>query len=284
MGSFKGFGSKYGVYRQLVSLSVFVAFLGIIILPVLVSATTLISQGYTSDTPLAAGSIVSLKKDSITDVSSATISNAGSILGVVITDGNSQLSIASGGKNQVQVVTNGVEQVLVADVNGKINPGDQITSSPISGVGMKASLTTKVVGVAQDSFPNSTATVQNYKDKGGQQHTAKIGQVPVLVNVAYFYKQPDKTILPATLQNLANTLAGKTVNTLPILLSVGIFIITLIVVVSIVYSLINSSIISVGRNPMAQSAVYRNVIQLSLLIVIILAAAVVAIYMVLRKL
>lgn len=253
-------------------------------MPAAAMATTLISQGYAADSALAPGSIVSLKKDSISDVSSATISSAGSILGVVITNGNSQLSVSTDGKNQVQVVTSGIERVLVSDINGNIKAGDEITASPISGVGMKVSTTTKVVGVAQDSFPNSTSTDQTYKDKGGQTHKAKIGQVSVLVNVAYFYKQPDKTVLPAALQNLANTLAGRTVNTLPIIISVVIFIITLIVVVSIIYSLIHSSIISVGRNPMSQSAVYRNVIQLSLLVVVILAASVVAIFMVLRKL
>ena len=284
MGSRRGFGPRFMLLKRLGFLSTLLTLIGIILAPAIVGATTLISQGYTADTALAPGSIVSLKKDSISDVSSATISNAGSILGVVITDGNSQLSVSSNGKNQVQVVTNGIERVLVSDINGKINAGDEVTASPISGVGMKVSTTTKVVGVAQDSFPNSTSTDQTYKDKSGQTHKAKIGQVPVLVNVAYFYKQPDKTIVPATLQNLANTLAGKTVNTLPIIISVAIFIITLIVVVSIVYSLIHSSIISVGRNPMAQSAVYRNVIQLSLLVVIILAVSVVAIYMVLRKL
>jgi MFS-type transporter involved in bile tolerance (Atg22 family) len=57
----------------------------------------------------------------------------------------------------------------------------------------------------------------------------------------------------------------------------------MIVVMSIIYSMIHSSIISVGRNPMSQAAVYRNVIQLSTLVIIILAVAVGVIYMVLTK-
>jgi hypothetical protein len=101
--------------------------------------------------------------------------------------------------------------------------------------------------------------------------------------VAYFYKQPDKTIIPQALQNVANALAGKKVNALPILISVGIFFIMLIIVVSIIYSLIHSSIISVGRNPMSQAAVYRNVIQLSGLVIVIIGVSVGAIYMVLTR-
>jgi hypothetical protein len=58
----------------------------------------------------------------------------------------------------------------------------------------------------------------------------------------------------------------------------------LVVVMSIIYSMIRSSIISVGRNPMSQSAVYRNVIQLSSVVIVILGVALVSIYMVLKKL
>jgi hypothetical protein len=247
-------------------------------------AVTLISQGFSADSALPAGSMVSLKKDSTSDVDVSTIANAGNIFGVVIGAGGSQVSVSSGQKNQVQVATSGVERVLVSDINGNISSGDQITASVIDGVGMKATNSSKVVGVAQDNFPNSTATKQEYTDKDKQKHTVQLGQVPVLINVTYFYKQPDKTIVPASVQNIANAFAGKPVNTLPILISVAIFIVTLIVVVSIIYALIHSSIISVGRNPMSQAAVYRNVIQLSLLVVIILAVSVVSIYMVLRKL
>ena len=246
-------------------------------------AETLISQSYTADTAVPAGSIVSLVKDTQNQVSASKPANVSGILGVVIDGDNSQVTLTSDQKNQVQVATSGLEQVLVSDINGNIKSGDQITASPISGVGMKATASTKVVGSAQDDFPNSTAKSEQYKDKDGKQQSVKLGQIPVLVNASYYYKQPDKTIIPAALQNLANSLAGKTVEALPILISAAIFIVTLIVVVSIIYAMIHSSIISVGRNPMAQSAVYRNVIQLSLLVIAILAVAVVSIDLVLRK-
>ena len=252
--------------------------------PVAATAATLISQAYTADGQLPLGSMVSLKQDSGTDVQLATTDNVASVLGVIISTNSSQLSISSGQDNQVQVATSGVEQVLVSDINGGIATGDLITASPISGVGMKATASSKVLGVAQDKFPNNTASKQEYTDKNKEKHKVQIGQVPALINVTYFYKQPEKTIVPAALQNIANALAGKKVNALPILISLAIFIVTLIVVVSIIYALIHSSIISVGRNPMSQSAVYRNVIQLSLLVVIILLVSVVSIYMVLRKL
>ena len=257
--------------------------LALLVAPAAAGATTLVSQTFAADNSLPVGAIVSLQKGYSDRVTGATIKNDSDIFGVVINADSSQLSISSGKGNQVNVAQTGLEQVLVSDINGDISTGDSITASPLTGVGMKATENSKIIGVAQDSFPNSTAQKTTYKDDKGQNQSVKLGQIPVLVSVAYFYKQPDKTILPQALQNLANSIAGKKVNTLPIIISAVIFIVTLVVVVSIVYSLIHSSIISVGRNPMSQSAVYRNVIQLSVLVIVILGVAVGSIYMVLTK-
>jgi hypothetical protein len=249
-----------------------------------VARAALLSESYTASSNLPLGSIVSLHKGTTDQVDSATVNNVGYIFGVAVNGDNSQLSIASSQNNQVSVATNGIEQVLISDINGDISAGDPITASMISGVGMKASSSVKIIGVARDNFPNSTAKKQSYKDQKGQQQVVMIGQVPVLINVSYYYKQPDKTIIPSVLQNLANALAGKKVNPLPILISVGIFLVTMIVVVSIIYSMIHSSIISVGRNPLSQAAVYRNVIQLSGLVILLLGIAVGSIYMILTRL
>ena len=256
---------------------------GTVMAPAWVGAITLVSQTFATDKPVPVGSIVSLQKGYTDRVTAATTTNTKDIFGVVINADSSQLAITSGLASQVSIAESGLEQVLISDINGNIVVGDSITSSPISGVGMKATDNSKVIGVAQDSFPNSTANKESYKDQKGQTQSVKVGQIPVLVNVAYFYKQPDKTIIPQALQNLANSLAGRKVNTLPIIISLAIFLVTLVVVVSMVYSLIRSSIISVGRNPMSQAAVYRNVIQLSGLVILILGVAVGSIYMVLTK-
>ena len=251
--------------------------------PLAVTAVTSISQGYVSSDDLPLGSIVSLKNNSSDEVEASSSTNVDSILGVVVNEGSSPLTLSNGQDNQVQVATSGMAPVLVSDINGEIIQGDQITASPISGVGMKATGNAKVVGIAQGEPRNSTDRSQTYTDEQGQKQPLTLGEVPVLVNVSYFYKQPDKTLIPSSLQNVANALAGKTVNPLPIIISMAIFIITLIVVASIIYSMIRSSIISVGRNPMSQSAIYRDVIQLSALVLAILAVAVIAIYIILTR-
>ncbi len=257
-------------------------FAGLLLAPLLASAATLVSQSFISDSSLAAGTLVSLQKGTTDHVTSSTPANVGDLLGIVINADSSQLSVSSGQGNQVNVATSGIEQVAVSDINGAIAVGDPITASPITGVGMKATGNVKIVGVAQDNFPNASSQKASYT-QNGQKQSVNLGQIPVLVNVSYYYRQPDKTLIPPALQNIADSLAGKKVNALPILISIGIFLVTLLVVVSIIYSLIHSSIISVGRNPMSQAAVYRNVIQLSALVIVILGVAVGAIYMVLTK-
>ncbi|HLG90958.1 MAG TPA: hypothetical protein VI336_02240 [Candidatus Saccharimonadales bacterium] len=270
-----------GLIRSLFAAGFLIA--GFLFASAVAAAATLLSQAYVASEQLPVGSIVSLQKGTSTQVDGATIDNSKYLLGVIIQDDSSQISISSKKDNQVFVATSGIEPVLVSDINGDIVVGDPITASPIKGVGMKATGNSKIVGVAQDEFPNSTAREQSFNDEKGQKQTTKLGQVAVLVNVAYYYKEPEKTLIPSAVQKIADALAGKKVNSLPILISIGIFMTTMIIVVSIIYSMIKSSIISVGRNPMSQAAVYRNVMQLSALVIAILAVSVGSIYMVLTR-
>ncbi len=246
------------------------------------SASPLLTQGFNTSSSLDVGSIVSLNPGSQNDVVPTNINNQRSMVGVVIASNNAQVAF-SNSPNQVQVATGGVNQVLVTDYNGRISTGEEITASPIDGVGMLATDNAEVIGAAQGNFPNSTATKETIKTSSGNQ-TINIGNMPVLVNIGFYTKQPTKTLIPTAIQNLANAIANKQVKTLPIILSSVIFLLTLVAVVSIIYSLIHGSIISVGRNPMAQSAIYRNVMQLSALVVGIIAVALFAIFLILTRL
>lgn len=272
-----------GVVRGSLRAWVAVAALIGIIVPGTASAVTSISQGYLTTDSLSVGSLVSIDKDSSDHVNATTSENVSNVFGVVIDAGNSLLAVSTGQAGQVQVATSGVAQLLVSDINGEVNSGDSITGSPIKGVGMKATDNIKIIGVAQSGMTSANSSQQAYTDKQGKKHQVRVGLVPVLISVAYYYKQANKTLIPSAVQSLANALAGKQVSPTPILIAAAIFIVTLIVVTSIIYSMIRSSIISVGRNPMSQSAVYRDVVQLSALVLGILTVAFIAIYLVLTK-
>jgi hypothetical protein len=272
--------TRYGFIR---SRRVMIALtLVLLFIPATVSAVTSFSEGYSTADKLSLGAIVSLEKNSSDRVIAATANTADNIIGVVINADTSLLSISNGKDDQVQVATSGTVPVLVSNINGEVKQGDHITASPLAGVGMKATANVRIVGIAQGDMKN--ATKQTYKDKSGKENEIMLGEVPVLVNVAYFFKEPEKTVVPTALQNIANSLAGKNVSTLPIVLSSAVFLIMLVVVSSLIYSMIKSSIISVGRNPMAQSAVYRDLIQLSALVIAILSVGIITIYFILTRL
>ncbi len=254
------------------------------LLPTATCALTSLSEGYNSDAKLPLAAIVSLKKGSTKDIELSTLSNVENMLGTVIAPENSLLSLTNGSADETQVATTGEVQVLVSDINGAVKRGDHITASPIAGVGMKTTTNARVLGIAQGDVIDSGANKQVYKDKSGTEKSVKVTTVAVQINISYYFKEPDKTLVPSALQNIANSFAGKEVSTMPILISVAIFAVMIVVVAIIVYSMIRSSIISVGRNPMSQSAVYRGVIQISALVIVILGVGVVAIYLILTRL
>ncbi len=247
-------------------------------------ALTTISQSYSTDKKLSIGSIVSLTDDSSDTVVAASTTNVDNLFGVVVNADSSLLTVSNRHGTQAQVATSGIASVLVSDMNGEIHKGDSITASPFEGLGMKATTNTKIIGVAQGDPRNDTKNIQSYTDAEGNKQNVTLGEVSAAINAAYYFKQPDKSIVPAAIQKVANALAGKKVDAIPILLAVAVFIITLVVVIIIIYSTVRSSIISVGRNPMSQSAVFRVVVQMSALVLGILAVALVVIYLILTRL
>lgn len=268
--------------RRLIIASSLVSLFAAFIVSPYAGAAALISQSYSTDETLSISTIVSLKDNSSDEVIAASFTNADNLLGVIVGKESSSLSLTNNLSNQVQVATSGTLRVLVSDINGVVERGDYITASPITGVGMRATDNARIIGVAQGSIEGGSA--QTIKGSDGKDQSVMVGEVPVLVNVSSYFKQPEKTLIPTAVQNLANAFAGRNVSALPIIISAAIFVVTLLIVVIIIYSMIRNGIISVGRNPLSQSAVYRNVIQMSGLVLAILAVSFIAIYLVLTKL
>ena len=243
--------------------------------------STYIAESYTSEEALPMSSIVSLKENASDSVVATNTGNVDTMIGVVIDRSDASISVSNGKDKQVQVAKNGTLQVLVSDINGTVEQGDYVTGSPINGVGMRATGSTKVIGIAQNSLTNGVA--QKIKGNDGVEQNVKVGTVTILVSVSGYIEKSENSFIPRPVQEIANTLAGRTVSSLPILLSLGVFLVTLIVVTIIIYSMVRNGIISVGRNPLSSSAIYRNVIQLSVLVLGILVGAGVIIYFILTR-
>lgn len=115
------------------------------------SAVPSLSEGYTTEDEVAVGGLVSLIEDSADTVVASNRDNVDNLLGIVVSGATSPLILGTGTSGEVQVATSGSTSVLVSNINGEINQGDQITASPISGIGMRATSNSKVIGVAQAS-------------------------------------------------------------------------------------------------------------------------------------
>lgn len=245
------------------------------------AVATYIAESYAVESSIPMNAIVSLKNNSSDSIEPSNTGNVDSMIGVVIDRSDASISLSNGKENQAQIAKTGTLQVLVSDINGAVEQGDYITASPINGVGMRATGSTKVLGIAQNNLTNGVD--QKVKSAEGSEQTVKVGTVPVLVSVSGYIEKSDESFIPRPIQEIANTLAGRTVSPLPILLSLGVFVVTLIVVTVIIYSMVRNGIISVGRNPLSSSAIYRNVMLLSVLVLGISVGSGIVIYFILTR-
>ncbi|HKX24603.1 MAG TPA: hypothetical protein VJM46_05165 [Candidatus Saccharimonadales bacterium] len=264
-------------------------FLGLLMVPVLglysfaavqAESTAAISQGFkTEEVDIAAGALVSLTSDSQSTVQLSNTDRVNQLIGVI---GDRPLIELSNNDKEVQVVISGTTLTLVSDINGEIKSGDKITASPINGVGMKANASSLVVGTAQDDLGSTNTTTKSINDKRGQPQSVKVGAVPVSVNVTYYVAPEDKnSFLPPFLQSLANTVAGKEVSAVRVLISSLVLIFGFVSIAVLLYSSIRSSIISIGRNPLSESAVRKSLFEVGATALGILLVMLIAIYLVL---
>jgi hypothetical protein len=255
-----------------------------IISPSIAIAST-ISQGYTSKLPLPAGTVVGLDPAVGLGVQAASQDSLEGLLGVAVGGQDALISFSSDA-NQVQVATSGIADTLVSDMQGPIKKGDKVTASPINGVGMKAVTSGKILGTAQTDFDPKAAGVvkRQIKDKTGASHDVQIGNVQVLVDVSYYVAGTgEATILPKFLQDLSTLIAGKKVSTVRIVTALLILLIGLASATILLYSSAKSSIVSIGRNPLSQKAVYKGLIQVFIISAVILAVSIGSVYLIISR-
>lgn len=249
-------------------------------------ALAAIAQGYKATENVVPGTLVNLDTSASNSVKAATADKVEDLVGIVVPADSSLISLTNG-TGEVQVATSGLTNALVSTVNGDIKAGDKITVSPIAGIGMKAVVSTKIVGVAQGDFNDKTsgATSHDVKDKSGQTRKVSIGQVPVLVGIAYYVagSGDQSAPIPKFVQELVNAVAGRSVSPLRIVTSAVLLVFTLVAISIILYGSIHSGIISIGRNPLSQSAVYRSILHVILACVGVLLVTLGAVYLIISR-
>lgn len=264
-----------GIQRKTANITVAIATLMMFWSVPIAHAQSSISQGFNTEENLAPGTIVSQKQGEDT-VKSATLNDSNALIGVA--SSQSLVELSSGAK-QAQVVTSGTTKALVSDINGEIRAGDKIAISPLEGIGMKAIKNGYVIGTAVADFSEAKdVTSRQIADKTGKKNTVKIGSIPIQVNVSYFEDiDVNKSILPEFILNIARSVSGKEVSVLRVLVALLVLVVGIISIGILLYSSVRSSIISIGRNPLAASAVNKSLLQVAFLslgvLLIMLSAA-----------
>ncbi len=226
------------------------------------AATGPIAQDYrTTDTGIAPGALVSLTADKLVVLASTS---KATLIGVVT--GQPAVALSDSAANNVHVAVGGSAQVLVSDINGALNAGDRITVSPFSGIGMKATDPSIIVGVAQTSLSGTHLTDQKVTDKYGKTSTLHVGLLPVTVGVTY-YTAADQggvsAFVPVFLQHLANTVSGKQVSPMRVLAGTAAVMLGFLTIIIMLYTSIRGAMVALGRNPLAQSVIRKGLVDVA---------------------
>lgn len=276
------FSFRDAQWLRLLAFGAFIA-VSLLFLPVSVAAqnNSSISQRFqTRQDGITPAALVSVERDSSNTVELSDASSTSRLVGVV---NNQPLIGLSDSESGLDVVTSGNTIALVSDLNGAIKTGDKITASPILGVGMKAIEATTVVGVAQASLDSVQTEVREVTDKTGGKRKVKIGLLPVQVGVAAHTPEVEEqsSFVPPFLQSIANSVSGRNVSPMRVLIAALILVLLFLSITILLYSSVRSSIISIGRNPLSESAVRKSLFQVGLTVFILLLFAVAIVYLVL---
>lgn len=245
-----------------------------------------LTTGYQSDQDLQNGMIVRLKPGDSTKVEPLSQKNAPDMLGVVVSAGDTTVSLSNPGATQALVATTGQYGVLVSDQGGPIKEGDFITVSSVSGIGMKASSVQKlIIGKALKGFDgktgvDGTTTLQSNNGK----KTVHLGRVPVEILMANnpLYEAENTSGVPRFLSKAAQIVTDRPVTAFRIYASAAVIILSLIVAGGILYAGVRSGMTSIGRNPLAKHSIMRSLIQVTLMALIVFVIGVFAVYLLLR--
>jgi F0F1-type ATP synthase membrane subunit c/vacuolar-type H+-ATPase subunit K len=227
-----------------------------------------------------AGMLMSLTK-SASVAEPANDKNAASLLGVLAPD-ESSLDSQPG---QTGVKTEGVATTLVSTLNGDIRVGDRIAPSSLVGIGAKAVASGWIVGTAQGSLDAQTSGVSSYSvtDTAGRKHQVAVGSLPVIIKVTYYNQSSSSnSVIPASIQDAVDKLAGKHVRPLAIILSFILILIGIVLAAQLVNGSTRSAFSAISRQPLTKSLIMTKLFQMFGIAAGLILLAFLASYLILR--
>lgn len=245
-----------------------------------------VSQAYQTSGPVQKGMIVMIDPGDSAKVKPLTVQRESSMLGVVVAANDTVLSLGSDQNvSQVYVAAKGKYEVLVSNENGDIRPGDLVSVSSLDGIGMRADDERMViVGRALKAFDGDTqGTSKAELTTAGKKRQVSIAPIELDISVSHNPLASAKgTSVPSFLQKTADTIAGRPVSALRVYTSAVVLAAVLIITSSLLFSGVRTSLASLGRNPLARTAILRGLLQVIIISLIIFSFGLFAIYLLLR--
>lgn len=245
-----------------------------------------VSTAYQTDGSVQKGMIVMLDPKDSKKVLPLSTDSDGAMQGVAVAANDTIVSFAGDGSvAEVFIATDGKYDVLVSTQNGSIKAGDIISISALDGIGMKASAgQSLILGKALGQFDGSNAlSTATLKSADGSQKVS-IGLIQVDIGISHNPLAVSVTgpPVPAFLKKAGEAVSGKPVSTVRLYAALGVLFITGFMTASLLYGGVRSSLIAIGRNPLAKKSILRGLIQVVVLGMIVFVIGLFAIYLLLK--
>jgi hypothetical protein len=249
--------------------------LGVALIPaVAVAATGSLSHAYQANGQINPGEVVSFVAGKSGYVQAAHANDGARVAGVAISDHGSLLAIDPS-TGSVQVAVSGSAPTLVSTLNGPIKVGDQVSVSPLGGLGMKADPASgwSIVGVAQTAFNSSTsgASSREVTKNGGGKTSVSVGYARLSLTLGADINGGGLQL--NRLQELFKNFAGRTISTARIVVAIVVTTMALLALSVLMYASIQGSLVALGRNPLAKFSIFRSLRSIFGVSLLILAIA-----------
>lgn len=254
--------------------------------PFLIARAQTITQGYDIDSnvSLQKGMIVALKEGDPKKVEPVNNSSPKRVHGVVVGTSDSSFVLAEESQ-KIYVASGGKFDVLISDQNGIIAPGDFVTISPVTGIGMKSDDYQEIViGKAIDGFDGTSKKLSEavIKDAQGNDKTISIGRIQVDISIMRNPTLKSTASLPSFLREASEYVAGKPVNPIRVYISLAILIAAASVSGSLIFSGVRSGMTAIGRNPLSKKSILRGIFQVVIVGLIIFIVGIFGVYLLLK--
>lgn len=274
--------------QSLYGTTVFVLIISLIMMvQVSVAYAAGLTKTFQAKTAIANGTVVSLE-DGAAVVVPASRDNMANLYGVVVPSGDLAFTQTQDDTSSVLVAKDGVVETLVSTVKGDIKSGDAITVSAVKGIGEKAVVSGKIIGIAQANFTEQSAGSEQFSietNKGSR--NVKVGIIPVKIEVQMYSISSGAQGLNGENANrnkvlqIADSIAGETVKPFALLIAGLVLLFGVFISAFLVTSSGYASLVSIGRNPLAEKKIVVSLMKMLLTAAAIFLLSVLLAYVIL---